>query len=149
MARTATASAEFGAPFSEMNTTPLIDVLLVLLVMLILAVPAAVNQVPIELPSAAIEHPYVEHDRNKIAIDPRSAITWNGQPVSAAQLASLLQATRKLKPEPELQFQPDPAAPYDTASKVLNTIKASGVTAFGFVGNDSYADFGKGLTVAR
>lgn len=144
MRHSATARTTFDPPLGEMNTTPLIDVMLVLLVMFILAVPAAVNQVPIDLPgpSPIVDHP-VHPDKNSISIDPSNRISWNDQTVTPNELTSLLQATRKLRPEPELRFEPDPAAPYDTAAKVLDAIKASGVSAFGFIGNEQYAQFGK------
>ena len=58
-------------------------------------------------------------------------------------LGPLLKATLHLRPEPELRFQPDPGAPYDTTARVLNVIKGSGVSAFGFVGNEQFAQFGK------
>ena len=140
----AATSSPFDQPLGEMNTTPLIDVMLVLLVMLILTVPAAVNQIPVDLPAPGpvIDHP-VHHDRNRISIDASSRVSWNDHVVTADQLAALLQETRGINPEPELHFEPDPAAPYDTTAKVLNTIKHSGVSAFGFVGNDRYAMFGK------
>ena len=143
MASAATTAVTFDEPFGQMNTTPLIDVLLVLLVMFILAVPPAVNQVPIDLPAPAFDHAPIDRQMNKISINPSNQITWNNQSVTSDQLASLLQDTRKLKPEPELRFEPDQAASYDTAAKVLQTIKRSGVTAFGFVGNDRFATFRK------
>lgn len=145
MARSAVAARQFEPPFSEMNTTPLIDVMLVLLVMFILAVPAAVNEVPIDLPAPATDPVQlkVQHDKNTVAIRANSTITWNETSVSQSELAALLNRTRRMVPEPELRFQPDPQAPYNTAAWVLNQVKASGVSAFGFVGNDSYAAFGK------
>jgi biopolymer transport protein ExbD len=145
MARSAVAIRQFAPPFSEMNTTPLIDVMLVLLVMFILAVPAAVNEVPIDLPATTTDPVQlkVQPDKNTVAIGANSAITWNDTAVSQSELAALLSRTRRMVPEPELRFQPDPQAPYDSAARVLNQIKASGVSAFGFVGNDTYAAFGK------
>ena len=145
MARTATAALALDAPMGEMNTTPLIDVMLVLLVMFILAVPAAVNQVPIDLPAppATLHPPVIQPEKNLLSITPAGAVIWNGQPVTEGQLAWLLHETLRIKPEPELQFEPDPAAPYDTAAKVLNVVKRSGVSAFGFVGNDRFTRFAK------
>lgn len=145
MARTTVAVRTFDAPLGDMNTTPLIDVMLVLLVMFILAVPAAVNEVPIDLPAPNTEHPMVtvQPDKNTITISADSAIAWNGTAVSQGELTNLLAQTGRMVPEPELRFQPDAQAPYDTAARVLNLVKASGVSAFGFVGNDSYAAFGK------
>ena len=137
-------SSPFDQPLGEMNTTPLIDVMLVLLVMFILAVPAAVNQISVDLPAPGpVSDRPVYRDRNRITIDASSRISWNDHLVTADQLAALLQETRGINPEPELRFEPDPTAPYDATAKVLNTIKRSGVSAFGFVGNDRYATFAK------
>ena len=134
-----------GQPMMEMNTTPLIDVMLVLLIMFIITIPVAIHAVNIDLPSPAAPPPdvIVERTKNKVVIMPDSTILWNGSPVNQNQLAGLLQATLAIKPEPELQYQPDAQAPYDTSVRVLNIIKGSGVTAFGFVGNDQYSEFGK------
>jgi len=129
----------------EMNTTPLIDVMLVLLIMFIITIPVATHAVNIDLPSPAATPPDVkiERTKNKVVVSPASEILWNGTPLSEGQLLSALQATLAIKPEPELQFQPDAQAPYDTSAKVLNIIKGSGVTAFGFVGNEQYSEFSK------
>ena len=134
-----------GEPMMEMNTTPLIDVMLVLLIMFIITIPVATHAVNIDLPAPQppTNIPPPKHDKNKVSITPTNQITWNNTVITDGQLVSLLQETIKIKPEPELQFQPDPSAPYDTASKVLNIIKGSGVSAFGFVGNEQFAGFGK------
>jgi len=128
-----------------MNTTPLIDVMLVLLIMFIITIPVATHAVNIDLPNPAAPPPdvIIKRDKNKVVVMPNNAILWNGSPVTVNQLTSLLQSTLAIKPEPELQFQPDAQAPYDTSLQVLNIIKGSGVTAFGFVGNEQYAGFGK------
>ena len=134
-----------GEPMMEMNTTPLIDVMLVLLIMFIITIPVATHAVNIDLPNPAAPPPdvVIKRDKNKVVVMPNNAILWNGSPVTVNQLTSLLQSTLAIKPEPELQFQPDAQAPYDTSLQVLNIIKGSGVTAFGFVGNEQYAGFGK------
>src|ERR1700712_2295598 len=134
-----------GAPMMEMNTTPLIDVMLVLLIMFIITIPVATHAVNIDLPSAQTPPSpnLVKPDKNKVVLSPDAKILWNGTPVSQGQLVSLLQQTLTLATEPELQFQPDQQAPYDLAAHVLNVIKASGVTKFGFVGNEQFVNFGK------
>jgi len=134
-----------GEPMMEMNTTPLIDVMLVLLIMFIITIPVATHAVNIDLPNPAAPPPdvIIKRDKNKVVVMPNNAILWNGSPVTVNQLTSLLQSTLAIKPEPELQFQPDAQAPYDTSLQVLNIIKGSGVTAFGFVGNEQYSEFGK------
>jgi biopolymer transport protein ExbD len=134
-----------GAPMMEMNTTPLIDVMLVLLIMFIITVPVANHAVNIDLPSAQNPPPQtpVKPDKNKVVLTPDSKILWNGTDVSQGQLVGLLKQTLALPTEPELQFQPDQQAPYDLAVHVLNLIKGSGVTKFGFVGNEQFVNFGK------
>jgi biopolymer transport protein ExbD len=139
------AGSDDGEPMMEMNTTPLIDVMLVLLIMFIITIPVATHAVNIDLPNPAAPPPdvVIKRDKNKVVIMPNNEILWNGTPVNTAQLVGLLKSTTALNPEPELQYQPDAQAPYDTSVQVLNIIKGSGVTAFGFVGNEQYAGFGK------
>jgi biopolymer transport protein ExbD len=135
-----------GQPMMEMNTTPLIDVMLVLLIMFIITIPPITHAVEIDLPVATNEPPppdTVKPDINKIIILPTNEIQWNGSPVSLDQVEQYLRQTRSMNPEPELQFQPAPNATYDIVDKTLAVVKRSGVTKFGFVGNEYYASFGK------
>jgi biopolymer transport protein ExbD len=134
-----------GEPMMEMNTTPLIDVMLVLLIMFIITIPVATHAVNIDLPAPTppTNVPPPKHDKNKVSVTPTGEITWNNLPVDQGGLLYQLQQTIKITPEPELQFQPDPQAPYDTAAKVLNIIKGSGVSAFGFVGNEQFISFNR------
>ena len=140
-----------GEPMMEMNTTPLIDVMLVLLIMFIITIPVATHAVNIDLPNPSAPPPdvVVKRDKNKLVIMPNNEIMWNGTAVTTSQLVSLLKSTLAINPEPELQFQPDAQAPYDTTIQVLNIIKGSGVTAFGFVGNEQYAVFGKAANAGK
>jgi biopolymer transport protein ExbD len=71
-------------------------------------------------------------------------ILWNGDRIDQNELVRNLQETLAFDIEPELQFEPEPRASYDLSAKVLNIIKGSGVTKFGFVGNEKYREFGKG-----
>ena len=86
---------------------------------------------------------------NKIIILPDSTIQWNGTPVTLQQMEQYLVRTRSMTPEPELQFQPAPTAPYDTVDKALVSVKRSGITKFGFVGNEQYRVFGKAAREGR
>ncbi len=134
-----------GSPMMEMNTTPLIDVMLVLLIMFIITIPVANHSIDIDLPvpTPPSSVPPPDTIKNKVSITPDNKILFNGQPVTPGQLLSLLQQTLTYATEPELQYQPDPNASYDTSAKVLNIIKGSKVTKFGFVGNDQFSEFGK------
>ncbi|MEO6041830.1 MAG: biopolymer transporter ExbD [Croceibacterium sp.] len=136
--------ADDGTPMMDMNMTPLIDVLLVLLVMMIITIPVATHSVDIDLPTpSTVPTNNIEPDKNKIILTPANEILWNGMAINQNQLVANLQATRALATEPELQFEPDADAAYDLTSKVLNIIKGSGVTKFGFVGNEKYRSFTK------
>jgi len=146
MARTATAPANLGAPLGEMSTTPLIDVMLVLLVMFILAVPAAVNQVPIDLPAPSTSQPLPIAPQNDLTVDARGQFAWNGNPLSETALFAVLQQAATIKPEPLVRFHPAGDAPYGSSARVLRLIKAAKITAFAFVGNEQYAAFGKAVT---
>jgi len=134
-----------GEPLSEINTTPLIDVLLVLLIVFVMSIPVATHSLELPLPQAKIEPLPVTPDpvHNKVVLTTDEAILWNGYPVSQAELQALLQETTRLPIEPELQYEPEADASYDLSAKVLNIIKGSGVTRFGFVGNEQYRTFGK------
>ena len=130
-----------GAPMMDMNMTPLIDVLLVLLIMFIITIPVQTHAVKIDLPVASKNpKPTVEPAKNKIIIYSNDTMTWNGAPIDESQLDTYLQATLQIQPEPELHFQPAPDARYEKIDKVLAIIKRSGVSKLGFVGNEYYAN---------
>ena len=134
-----------GAPMMEMNMTPLIDVLLVLLIVFIMSIPVATHSVDIDLPAPNPNPPpvTVEPDKNKLVLTATDQILWNGTAIQEGDLVNLLSASTRMAVEPELQFEPEPLASYDLSAKVLQIIKASGVTKFGFVGNERYRTFGK------
>jgi len=134
-----------GAPMMEMNMTPLIDVLLVLLIVFIMSIPIATHAIAIDLPVADPNPPQdmVDPIKNKIVLTPNNEILWNGAPITDNTLVANLQTSLTYAVEPELQFEPEASASYDLSAKVLNIIKASGVTKFGFVGNEKYRQFGK------
>jgi biopolymer transport protein ExbD len=134
-----------GSPMMEMNTTPLIDVMLVLLIMFIITIPVATHSVDIDLPSPnpLDTPPPVDPIKNKLVLTPENTILWNGTPITPSELVANLQTSVNMAVEPELQFEPEANASYDLSAKVLNIIKGSGVTKFGFVGNEKYRVFGR------
>ncbi len=135
-----------GSPMMEMNTTPLIDVMLVLLIMLIFTLPPVTNSVNIDLPVPDTNPPppnMIDPIKNKIVLTPANEILWNGTAIDSGELVRNLNATKAINPEPELQYEPEPQASYDLSAQVLNIIKISGVTKFGFVGNEKYRVFDK------
>ena len=135
-----------GEPMIDMNMTPLIDVLLVLLIMFIITIPVATHSVDIDLPvpSDNPNTPEVDPIKNKLVLTQDGQILWNATPIDQNQLVSNLQESLRFEVEPELQFEPEALASYDLSVKVLNIIKGSGVTKFGFVGNEKYRVFESG-----
>lgn len=139
-----------GSPMMEMNTTPLIDVMLCLLIIFIMSVPVATHSVDIDLPPPPPKDsppPPVNPVKNKLVVTWDNQILWqpgatgSGIPLTPSQVLQTLEQTKALPEEPELQFQPEAQASYELSARVLRIIKATGVTKFGFVGNEAYATF--------
>lgn len=133
------ASRDENEPMMDMNTTPLIDVMLVLLIMFIITIPVQTHAVKIDLPVPTDSKNNVDPVKNKIMIDPAGTISWNGVAVDLVQLSRYLEETKALPVEPELQIQPDPYARYIVVDRVMAVVKRSGVGKLGFVGNEQYA----------
>ncbi|KXU32004.1 biopolymer transporter ExbD [Sphingobium sp. 22B] len=130
-------------PMSDMNTTPLIDVMLVLLIMFIITIPIQTHSVGVDLPQTPKEltPPPVDTVKNRVGIDADGTIRWNGGAVDRLTLRQYLAASLRLPAEPELQFQPDAGARYVTVDEVLADIRRAGVTKLGFIGNERYGSF--------
>ena len=129
-----------GEPMMDMNTTPLIDVMLVLLIMFIITLPIPTHAVKVDLPvnDPRNQTPPVDPQKNKIVIDKAGLVTWNGTPVDEVTLRLYLDTAAAINPEPQLHFQPDPEAKYDKVDQTLAVIKRSAVTKLGFIGNEQY-----------
>jgi biopolymer transport protein ExbD len=138
----ATSPSSAAQPMGELNTTPLIDVLLVLLVLFIITIPAATHSLDLDLPSPS-DGPIINLINNKVVVTPAGTALWNGSAVSDRQLAALVGATTRLPVQPTLQFEPAASASYDRAAKVIQTIKLAGGETIAMVGNERYAEFAK------
>ncbi len=128
-----------GEPMMEMNTTPLIDVMLVLLIMFIITIPVQTHAVKVDLPqSPKTNQPVIDSEKNTLTIDPQGQAYWNGSPIDDVVLRQYLDRTVVMAPQPELHFRPDPAARYEKVDQVLAIIKRANVSKLGFVGNEQY-----------
>ena len=126
-------------PMMEINTTPLIDVMLVLLIMIIMTIPIQSHAVKVDLPQNSPDSaPPVDAQKNKIYIQPDGVIQWNSVAVNDVTLRQYLDASLQISPEPELHFQPDPQARYEVVDRTLAIIKRANVNKLGFVGNEQY-----------
>ncbi|MEL7319469.1 MAG: biopolymer transporter ExbD [Pseudomonadota bacterium] len=130
------------AAMGDMNVTPFIDVLLVLLIMIIMAVPIKNHVTKVDLPIAECRE-CTMGDINTVAIRADDQLLWNGTPVSADQLRVQIERASALSPEPSLRFEPDALASYDRSARTIALIKEGGATKFAFVGNSRFRDFGR------
>jgi biopolymer transport protein ExbD len=128
-------------PILDLNTTPLIDVMLVLLVMLIITIPIQSHAIKLDLPTACADCPKPNTLKNEIGITASGAILWNDRPITREGLKYDLQLTKGMKPQPELHLRPDPRARYEVVDDVLGIIKRAQVKKFGFVDNERYANW--------
>ena len=132
-----------GEPMMDINTTPLIDVMLVLLIMFIITIPIQTHAVKLDLPQDQPNNnpPPIDPVKNKIVVTRAGEILWNGDPVNPVQLRQYLDITTTMTPVPELHLQPEPEARYELVDEVLAVTKRAKVQAMGFVGNEAYANF--------
>jgi len=130
-------------PMMDINTTPLIDVMLVLLIMFIITIPLQTHAVKLDLPQDQPNQqpPPIDPVKNKIVITPQNQILWNGTPITLTQVRQYLDVTQTMNPIPELHLQPDPNARYELVDEVLAVTKRARVEKMGFVGNEAYATF--------
>ena len=134
---------ESAEPMMEINTTPLIDVMLVLLIMFIITIPVQTHAVKIDLPVDQPNNtpPPIDPVKNKLVVMPNDAILWNGTPVDLVRLRQYLDYTTTMTPTPELHLQPHPEARYEMVDEVLAVTKRANIQSMGFVGNEAYANF--------
>ncbi|MET1113098.1 MAG: biopolymer transporter ExbD [Allosphingosinicella sp.] len=130
-------------PMMDINTTPLIDVMLVLLIMFIITIPLQTHAVKLDLPQDQPNQqpPPIDPVKNKIVISPQDQVLWNGTPIDLAMLKQYLDVTQTMNPVPELHLQPEPTARYELVDEVLAVTKRARVEKMGFVGNEAYSVF--------
>jgi len=140
MAMQTTGDNRDAEPMMEINTTPLIDVMLVLLIMLIITIPPQTHAVKLDLPQNDPNQvvPPVDPIKNKIVITADGQTLWNGTPANLQQLRQFLDISQQMDPVPELHLQPEPEARYELVDQVLAVTKEAKVTKMGFVGNEAY-----------
>ncbi len=130
-----------GGEMVDINTTPLIDVMLVLLIMFIITIPIQTHAVKLDLPQNQQNSPppAVDPVINRLEIDFLNDIYWNKQKVDIPTLRTYLNAAAAMNPEPELHLKPDALARYEVVNAVMAEAQKAGITKMGFVGNEAYA----------
>ena len=139
MSMQTTSDNSSGEPMLDINTTPLIDVMLVLLIMFIITLPIQTHAVKLDLPQNTNQPPPpIQPLKNTVGVTAQNVITWNNSPVSMDQLRQYLEVTQQMNPVPELHLQPDATARYELVDEVLAVTKKAHVQKMGFVGNEYY-----------
>lgn len=124
---------EHTQPMSEINTTPLVDVMLVLLVIFIITAPLLTHAVKIDLPQATSQPIEDKPEVISIAINDAGQLFWNDMPLVEGELNQKLVLVADQKPQPELQIRADKATRYQVLAEVMAEAQNAGVTKLGFV----------------
>lgn len=121
-------------PFCDINTTPMIDVLLVLIIMLIITLPGQTHKVAVDLPSP-VDSNAPPPPTHRLEITSTGSYVWDGAAIAATTLPAQLAAHVSDKRGPVLELQTDTGARYERFDETLAIVKRAGVTKIGFVGN--------------
>lgn len=128
-------------PMMEINTTPLIDVMLVLLVMLIITIPLQTHAIKLDMPQAVQTEIDEEPSIVQLGVDEYGLVFWNGEQLpDMAALEAKFTGAAEAVPQPEIHLRPNRMVEYDHVAKVLSAAQRLGVTKIGFVGNEQYID---------
>ncbi|MCK6376661.1 MAG: biopolymer transporter ExbD [Zoogloea sp.] len=127
-------------PMGEMNTTPLIDVMLVLLVMLIITIPIQLHSLDLNLPNGKPPPAVTEPEIVRIDVDFDGSILWNGEVVSdLAALEVHIRAKAAQSVQPEIHLRPSKLAPYERVAAVMAAVQRLGLKKLGLVGSEQFA----------
>ena len=125
----------------EINTTPLIDVMLVLLIMLIITIPAQLHSVNLDMPVSTPPTKKIDPVVIKIDVDANSVINWNGRPLAGrADLELKLTEAAATQPQPELHIRSHAKAKYESVALVMASAQRIGLTKLGIVGSEQFVN---------
>ena len=118
---------------SEINMTPLVDVMLVLLIIFIITIPVMKHSVNVELPTASNVPQVVKPETLSLSVDASGAYFWNDSPVTDQALPDLLAQQARLEPQPELHIRGDKATRYERVAQLMAHAQRAGLRKIGFV----------------
>ena len=124
-------------PIADLNTTPLIDVMLVLLIMFIMTVPVMSHKIAVDLPTGTPPADSTEPVVYRLTLDGNGSISWNGAPIAERSLPARLAAV-KAEANGELHLAADGAARYEDYDRILAHIKRAGIERLGLIGNERF-----------
>ena len=122
----------------DINTTPLIDVMLVLLVMRIITIPIQLHSVNLEMPVGTPPVNNIKPEKIQIDIDERSVVYWQGLPVTAQELEANMKTLANATVQPEVHLRPNKAASYAVFANVLSSTKRIGLTKIAVIGSEQF-----------
>jgi biopolymer transport protein ExbD len=125
-------------PMMDINMTPLIDVMLVLLIMFIITIPVMTHAVKLDMPRASNAPSQVQPVVINLEIDFDGTVLWNGTPVEVEALEGYFRREAANDPQPELHIRPSKRAKYDVVARVLASAQRNGMRKIGFVGNEQF-----------
>jgi len=125
-------------PMMDINMTPLIDVMLVLLIMFIITIPVMTHAVKLDMPRASNAPSQVQPVVINLEIDFDGTVLWNGTPVEIEDLEGYFRREAANEPQPELHIRPSKRAKYDVVARVLASAQRNGMRKIGFVGNEQF-----------
>jgi len=131
-------SANHTTPMSEINTTPLVDVMLVLLVIFIITAPLLTHAVKIDLPQASSQPLPEKPEVISVSIDAAGKMYWNDAPMEQGDLKDKLQEIAAKKPQPELNIRADKETRYQVLAEVMADAQNVGIAKLGFVSEPKY-----------
>ena len=122
----------------DINTTPLIDVMLVLLVMLIITIPIQLHAVNLEMPVGTPPTNLIKPEKIQIDIDEKSTVYWQGLPVTAQELDNNMKTAANQAVQPEVHVRPNKASQYAVFANVLSSSKRLGLTKIAVIGSEQF-----------
>ena len=122
-----------NAPMAEINVTPMVDVMLVLLVIFIMSAPLFTHSIKLELPSAKSAPSEEKPKTVTIAVDPAGKLFWNDAPLSQAELPARLAEAARLQPQPDMLIRADKGTRYEVLAEIMSAAQGQGLSKIGFV----------------
>lgn len=125
--------AEEDEAISAINTTPLVDVMLVLLIIFLITIPVAIHTVPVELPRETNQPRQTKPENIHLSVTREGGVYWNQEALGHEALLERLKMVAVLQPQPEVQIRGDGAAPYEHVGRVVLACQRAGILKIGFI----------------
>ena len=126
-------STSYDAVLSDINTTPLVDVMLVLLIIFLITIPVVTTSIKIDLPKESNAVRETKPENIVVSVDSAGRIFWYDTPITSADLGKRLASAASKQPQPEVQIRGDGKADYKSVGQIVSAARAAGITKMGFI----------------